>query len=178
MMREAPEVLFQRNERLASFFAQRWRHSFPSWLWEDVLAEARLGLWRACRGYDPNRGVAFSTYAKRCIDNQLREFYRVYRRQPMPTVSLDAEVAGPEDDWGRARRSLLGSLIGAEERLFAEAEDRVFMESLPPVLRMVAAGMNQTQIARAMGKARATVHQRLQRERAQVRRWFEGRVAG
>lgn len=180
MGREPPEVLFERNIGLAYHFARPWRQSFPDWLWEDVLAEARLGLWKACRTYDPERGVALSTYAKRCIDNQLRMFYNAYHKQCIATVSLDEEVTGVADDTTEDRRARLGSLVGMEERMFAEVEDRLLIESLPPVLGMLVAGMNQMQIARAMGKARATIQQRLRREREMVRRWMdlEGRKAG
>lgn len=178
--RLSPEALFERNIGLAYHFARQWRQSFPEWLWEDVLAEAMVGLWKACRTYDPERGVALSTYAKRCIDNELSMFYKAYRKQCIATVSLDEAVAGLADDRTEDRRASLGSLIGMEERMFAEVEDRVFIEALPPVLRLVAAGMNQAQIARAMGKARATIQKRLRREREMVRRWMdlEGRMAG
>ncbi|MFS8641253.1 MAG: sigma-70 family RNA polymerase sigma factor [Symbiobacteriaceae bacterium] len=178
MTREAPEALFQRNERLAYWCAQPWLRSFPSWMHEEVLAEARVGLWRACRSYDPARGIAFSTYATIVIQNELRRFYRDMRRHHVPTVSLETEIIEPEAAHPRKRRLRLGDVIALEERLFSEAEARLLMDSLPPIMRMVAAGMTQKEIARRLGRTQGAVSQRLQRERAQVRQWFEGRMAG
>jgi RNA polymerase sigma factor (sigma-70 family) len=35
--------------------------------YSEVLQEGRIGLWRAILGFDPERGVAFSTYASVAI---------------------------------------------------------------------------------------------------------------
>ena len=37
----------------------------------EALQAGRIGLWRAILGYDPQRGVAFSTYAWPCITRQV-----------------------------------------------------------------------------------------------------------
>ena len=37
----------------------------------EVLQEGRIGLWRAILGFDPERGVAFSTYASVAIARQI-----------------------------------------------------------------------------------------------------------
>jgi RNA polymerase sigma factor (sigma-70 family) len=37
----------------------------------EALQAGRIGLWRAIQGYDPQRGVAFSTYAWPCITRQV-----------------------------------------------------------------------------------------------------------
>ena len=38
---------------------------------DDLLQEGRVGLWRAILGYDPGRGVAFSTYASVAIARRI-----------------------------------------------------------------------------------------------------------
>ena len=38
---------------------------------EDLRQEGLIGLWRACKSFDENKGVQFSTYASRCIRNEI-----------------------------------------------------------------------------------------------------------
>jgi len=47
---------------------QQWRGTLS---YEQVLHEGRIGLWRAILGFDPGRGVAFSTYASVAIARQV-----------------------------------------------------------------------------------------------------------
>ncbi len=40
--------------------------------YEEALQAGRIGLWRAIRGYDPERGTAFSTYAWVAVRRHIR----------------------------------------------------------------------------------------------------------
>jgi RNA polymerase sigma factor (sigma-70 family) len=55
----------------------------------EALHAGRIGLWRAILGYDPQRGLAFSTYAWTCI------MHRVWR-----------EVKLAERDYGRGMQNV------------------------------------------------------------------------
>lgn len=56
----APASLVEQNLRLVGYVVNRTRTVLER---EDAEAEARLGLLKAAQGFDPARGVAFSTYA-------------------------------------------------------------------------------------------------------------------
>jgi len=47
----------------------------------EALQAGRIGLWRAILGYDPQRGLAFSTYAWRAIMHQVWREVKVTERQ-------------------------------------------------------------------------------------------------
>jgi len=47
---------------------QQWRGSLT---YAEALQEGRIGLWRAILGFDPERGIAFSTYASVAIARQV-----------------------------------------------------------------------------------------------------------
>jgi RNA polymerase sigma factor (sigma-70 family) len=47
------------------------RQALGDLLFAEALQAGRIGLWRAILGYDPQRGVAFSTYAWPCITRQV-----------------------------------------------------------------------------------------------------------
>ena len=57
------------NQNLVRFAINRY---FPSLRDdEDIFQVGWIGLWRACIGYDSSRSK-FSTYAVRCIINEIR----------------------------------------------------------------------------------------------------------
>jgi RNA polymerase sigma factor (sigma-70 family) len=46
----------------------------------EALQAGRIGLWRAILGFDPSRGMAFSTYAWPCIKHQLWRAVKTHTR--------------------------------------------------------------------------------------------------
>jgi RNA polymerase sigma factor (sigma-70 family) len=46
----------------------------------EALQAGRIGLWRAILGFDPSRGLAFSTYAWPCIKHQLWRTVKTHTR--------------------------------------------------------------------------------------------------
>ena len=169
---QTPEEMFERNARLATFFAKRWLPSFPESMRDDVFAEARLGLWIACLTYDPNRGTTFSTYASNVIYNQLRMMYRKMKKDAA-TISLDAEVQGPKSGDPRP----LHEYIPSHDRALERVEDRCLIEVLPPLLKQVVLeGKSQRQLSKEYGVSQPQISRRLKAEREKiVRALFEGR---
>jgi RNA polymerase sigma-B factor len=43
---------------------------------EDLVQVGRVGIMKAIQGFDPDRGVALSTYATRVIDGELKHYFR------------------------------------------------------------------------------------------------------
>lgn len=50
----------------------------------EALHAARLGLWRAILGFDPTRGLAFSTYAWPCMMHQVWQAVKSHPRREAP----------------------------------------------------------------------------------------------
>jgi RNA polymerase sigma factor (sigma-70 family) len=61
----------------------------------DALHAGRIGLWRAILGYDPQRGLAFSTYAWPCIARAV--WAAVTAADRPPPLALPLLSAAPED---------------------------------------------------------------------------------
>jgi RNA polymerase sigma factor (sigma-70 family) len=61
----------------------------------DALHAGRIGLWRAILGYDPQRGLAFSTYAWPCIARAIWAAVTAADRPPPTVITLLSVV--PED---------------------------------------------------------------------------------
>lgn len=69
-----PEQLAERHLPLADKLALRYRHTSEPL--DDLIQVARLGLIQAARRWDPDRGVAFSTFAVPTIMGELRRHFR------------------------------------------------------------------------------------------------------
>lgn len=87
-----PEVtkLIEKNVALAISIAVKVSKRCRSVDIDELCSEARLQLCRAALSFDPTRGVAFSTYAYRCIESKLLTFCRNQIRNPIDPWSSDS----------------------------------------------------------------------------------------
>lgn len=86
--------LMAQHERLVQVTVRRqWPGQVP---FEERVQAGRMGLWRAILGYQPDRGLAFSTYAWPSIS---RAIWRVVQEaEPRPGVGLPlGDLSGVSD---------------------------------------------------------------------------------
>lgn len=62
-------MFIERNLRLASYIAQRFMDTGIDM--EDLIATGAIGLIKAVNTFDVDRNIKFSTYASRCIRNEI-----------------------------------------------------------------------------------------------------------
>lgn len=158
MKRPEAEQLFYRNTRLAHYLLHVY---YPaSSQDEDLHQEALLGLWNACITYDRSKSQ-FSTYAGRCILNQIRQELRRRARQP-DTVSLNSPVT--EDDGVTLEDCLEDPCPDTYEDWFAL---KLFFEGLNEEQRKIiqyrTEGLTQQQIAANFGRSKVWVSRTLKR---------------
>lgn len=65
----SPEERYLSNEKLVYDLLKKYFSMYSKS--EDMQQEARIGLWKACMTFDENHGVAFSSYAYRCMRNEV-----------------------------------------------------------------------------------------------------------
>jgi RNA polymerase sigma factor (sigma-70 family) len=94
------DVLMARHDGLVQAVVRRYgARRLP---FEQAVQAGRLGLWRAILGYDPQRGVAFSTYAWTSI---MRRMWQAVKRdgrvEPKPALTCEVGpgVASPAALW-------------------------------------------------------------------------------
>ena len=92
---DARDALILHNLRLVVHVAKKY-YAQPSDQ-EDLISIGTIGLMKAVDTFDSTRKARFSTYASRCIENELRMHFRRERKSGT-TVSLQETLeAGKED---------------------------------------------------------------------------------
>ena len=91
----ARETLIRHNLRLVVHVAKKY-YAQPSDQ-EDLISIGTIGLMKAVDTFDSTRKARFSTYASRCIENELRMHFRRERRNGV-VVSLQETLEAGKDD--------------------------------------------------------------------------------
>jgi RNA polymerase sporulation-specific sigma factor len=88
------EAFMQEHENLVHYILKK---HFPYYRFdEDIIQEARIGMFGAMRRFDSNRGVKFTTYAYPSILGAVRKHFRKTRKT-LSTCSLDTTLNGSTD---------------------------------------------------------------------------------
>ena len=91
----AREKLIRHNLRLVAHIVKKY-YALPGDQ-DDLISIGTIGLMKAVDTFDSTRRARFSTYASRCIENELRMHFRRERKNA-PTLSLqETLVAGIVD---------------------------------------------------------------------------------
>lgn len=135
---------------------------------EDMVQEAKIGLWKACRTYDPQKGN-FAIYAYHLILMAVRQEHRrrtaAKRHDPL-LLYLDAPADSHDPDMGIT----LGDAISdskAQQMLAAVELKLSVLDGLTEreryIVRQRMAGKRQGEIAREIGVTRPAVSMAIKR---------------
>jgi len=134
----AREMLIEHNMRLIVHIARKYK--VPGCTFDDLISIGAIGLIKAVRSYDMNTGTSLSTYAARCIENEILMSLRQSRKQ-QSDVSLDEPLGMDADGNTVSFSDLLGTppdLVEEEVRRRVTLDMvRKALPSLPDRERMV-----------------------------------------
>ena len=164
----ARATLIEHNLRLVAHIARKYvRAGRDS---DDVISIGTIGLIKAVSTFDPEKGAALSSYASRCVENEILMSLRAEKKLA-PEVSL-SEPIGADGDGGEI---VLMDILGTDgdvvtdevERLLdGERVHRAIEQALTPRERTVvrlrfglAGGgrMTQREVARLTGISRSYI---------------------
>ena len=136
---QARDTLIRHNLRLVAHIAKKYFSAAASQ--EDMVSIGCIGLIKAVDTYDACRARKFSSYASRCIENELRMELRRRRREGT-TVSLQEPLEGGGD----GAPLTLADTLQDDADMAQECEDRSewaqlrrYVQALPPRERRVLA---------------------------------------
>lgn len=92
--KKAEEKLIKHNLRLVAHIAKKYRNSSIDN--EDLISIGSIGLMKAIKTFSYDKGNNFSTYASRCIENEILMTFRTDKKNA-PSVYLDEVISVDKD---------------------------------------------------------------------------------
>lgn len=90
----ARDRIIRHNLRLVAHVVKKY-YSLPGDA-EDLISIGTIGLIKAVNSFDNTKQARFSTYASRCIDNEVRMSFRKQKKSPA-TVSMNEPIEAGKD---------------------------------------------------------------------------------
>lgn len=120
---EAEELLCKHNLRLVVHVAKKFKDSKLSQ--DELVSIGSIGLLKAIRTYSPDK-ANFSTYASRCIGNEILMFFRMNKRNNNE-ISL-SEPVGTDKDGNTL--TLVDVLCETDDKVERETFARIELENV------------------------------------------------
>ncbi len=92
--KEAKSILVSHNLRLVAHIVKKYSNSAKEA--DDLISVGAIGLIKAINSYSPDKGAQLSTYAARCIENEILMLFRANKKHQC-NISLE-ETIGTEKD--------------------------------------------------------------------------------
>lgn len=127
---EAREKLIVHNLRLVAHIAKKYAKAGRDT--DDIISIGTIGLIKAVSTFSESKG-ALSSYASKCIENEILMSLRVERKQVFE-VSLDEPIGTDRD----GNELALADLMGADaESVFDQVQSRIDADVLKKVMSKV-----------------------------------------
>ena len=94
-MTQEQKKIVEDNISLAHFMAHRYKNVPMEF--DDIRSLAYMGLVKAAIHFNPDKQIQFSTFAGRCMMNEILYELRNRKKHSKVTASLDAEIIPGED---------------------------------------------------------------------------------
>lgn len=111
--KSAKNILIEKNLRLVAHVIKKYYSSDADN--EELISVGTVGLIKAINSFDPDKGVKLSTYAARCIDNEILMYFRNKRK-----TSLDISFDEPIETDSEGNPLTLMDIIAEEDKTFDE----------------------------------------------------------
>lgn len=121
---DAKNVLIEHNLRLVAHIAKKY--SLKGYDADDIISIGTIGLIKGISSYNPQKNVSLSTYAARCIENEILMTMR--RGKKIQSEVLLQDTVGTDKD-GK-EMSLLDKVASNEESVFEEVDLRLKIKEL------------------------------------------------
>jgi len=165
---------FDSNVNLVYKVYNEWYWMY-AWLEDDLIQEGLIGLWKACKTFDAERGHLFSTYAVVVIKNEMGMFIRKESKHFNRVSSLDAKIC--EESGVSFLETITDEQTKEEEEyhkwvievLIDKAKELGFWDILECRLQ----GMKQVDIAKKLNIHPATVSERMKKLFIEARKEIE-----
>lgn len=126
--KSAEEKLIKHNLRLVAHIVKKY--NFQKIEQEELISVGSIGLMKAIKSFNSEKGNSFSTYASRCIQNEILMMIRSQRKY-MNEVSLEDKV---KTDKEGNDVSLIDILEDTSENISEKAETKILFQKVMEII--------------------------------------------
>ncbi len=124
----AKEILIHHNLRLVAHIVKKYNQTDET---DDLISVGSFGLVKAINTYKQGLGTQFSTYAARCIENEILMLLRVNKKHKSTIGIEDLIVSDSYDN----ELSINDIIFDESSDVTKEVEDLVLSEKLDEILK-------------------------------------------
>lgn len=125
--KKARDKLISHNLRLVAHIVKKYTYSLEA---DDLLSVGTIGLIKAIDTFDYSKKVQLSTYASRCINNEILMLIRSNKKHKN-VVSLNSLTCNSEDDKDLELKDVLAS---DEEEIFVQVENSLMYQKIKNII--------------------------------------------
>ena len=125
--KKAREKLISHNLRLVAHVVKKYTNSLEV---DDLLSVGTIGLIKAIDTFDYDKKVQLSTYAARCINNEILMLIRANKKHKN-VVSLNSLTSSNEEDNDLELEDVLSS---DEDELFIQVDNNLTMQKIEKII--------------------------------------------
>lgn len=148
---------------------------------EDIAQEGMIGLFKAIRDYEPDKGSKFITFATLCVRRQIKTAITASNRKKHTPLNTYISLYAENDEYGTALADNLEAeenytnpenmIIAREQQSVLEQRIESELSSLEKkVLHLYLSGMSRVDMALTLEKSEKAVSNALQRIRGKLSR--------
>ena len=125
---DAGDKLVEHNLRLVAHIVKKYYATGADP--DDLVSIGTIGLIKAIRSFRPDKGIRLSSYASRCIDNEILMYFRSARKSAKD-VSINEEIDSDSD--GNALT--LMDIMAVEDTIVDDLDVKIKSEHLDEYIR-------------------------------------------
>ena len=185
---EARNILIERNLRLVAHIVKKYYTQGADQ--DDLISIGTIGLIKGISTFDASKGARLSTYAARCVENEILMYFR-----SMKKTQGEVSLSDPIDSDGDGGALQLMDVVGVDDTMLEDLHDRdsalrvrrLVRERLSPReaeivrLRYGLGGtvpLTQREVASSFGISRSYVSRIEKRALEKLREGLDAPVAG
>lgn len=146
---------------------------------DDLAQEGMIGLFKAIRDFEPDKGASFSTFATLCVRRQIKTAISTSNRKKHSPLNTYISIYAENDEYGSILADDLEAgnsdfnpedvVIAREQKSVLDSRIKSELSSLErKVLKMYLDGLSYSDIALGLGKKEKAVDNALQRIRTKL----------
>ncbi len=120
---EAKNVLIERNLRLVAHIIKKYYSATNEQ--DDLVSIGTIGLIKAVNTFDVDKGIKLSSYAARCIENEILMFFRSNKKS-----SQDISINEPIDTDKEGNTLTLMDVMSTEDSIVDDIDIKIKSEKL------------------------------------------------